>query len=333
MPGNGTSGALVVQLDRHEGADERQREGDQAERLPRGPAGVGRVDQRVDEDREAGRDRDRAGDVEVAGALVAALGQQARRQRGGGQADRHVDEQDPFPAGPLGQHPAEQHADGAARPGHGAPDAQRLVALSTLGEDHGDHRQRGRREQRGAEALDGAGDDQLRLGLREPARQRGEREEDQAGQEEPAAAEQIGHSTAEQQEAAEGQRVRVDDPREVLLGEAQIAADRRQRDVDDRGVEDDDELRGGEQGRARAIASLVRAWCSCGVPQESGGKRKWSSSSDCRRYGIDVPLVKGYIHIHATGRLSRGEAAARRRAPQPREGADRRARRLRRRGP
>ena len=110
-------------------------ERDQPERLRRAPAGVVGVDERVDEQRQAGGDRHRAGDVEVARALVAALGQQARGEQRGREADRHVDEQDPLPAGPLGQHAAEQHAGGAAGAGDRAPDAQRLVALGALGED------------------------------------------------------------------------------------------------------------------------------------------------------------------------------------------------------
>ena len=49
--------------------------------------GVVGVDERVDQDGEAGGDGDRAGDVEAAAlALVAALGDQARREQDG--ADR-----------------------------------------------------------------------------------------------------------------------------------------------------------------------------------------------------------------------------------------------------
>ena len=65
--------------------------------------------------------------------------------------------------------------------------------------------------------------------------------------EHPPAAEQVGEPPAEQQEAAEGEHVGVDDPGEVVLGEVEGGADRRQRDVDDRGVEDDDELRHAQQ--------------------------------------------------------------------------------------
>ena len=48
---------------------------------------------------------------------------------------------------------------------------------------------------------------------------------------------------AEQQEAAEDQRVGVQHPGEALLREAEVALDRRQRDVDDGRVQDDHELR------------------------------------------------------------------------------------------
>ena len=82
-------------------------------------------------------------------------------------------------------------------------------------------------------------------------------EEDEADGEDAAAAEQVGHAPAEQQEAAEDERVGVDDPGQVLLGEVEVAADRRQRDVDDRGVEHDDELGRREQGECEA---LPRYW-------------------------------------------------------------------------
>ena len=78
---------------------------------------------------------------------------------------------------------------------------------------------------------------------RERAEQRGGGEQHQAGEEDPLAADQVAGATAEQQEAAEEQRVRVDDPLQVRLGDLQVGLDRRQRDVDDRGVEDHHELR------------------------------------------------------------------------------------------
>ena len=80
---------------------------------------------------------------------------------------------------------------------------------------------------------------------------------DEPDHEHPPAPHQVGEAAAEQQEAAEGERVGVDDPREVVLGEVQGAADRGQRDVDDRGVDHDDELRHREQ-REREV---LGAWC------------------------------------------------------------------------
>ena len=171
----------------------------------------------------------------------------AGRDRGGGDPDRDVDPQHPLPAEVFGQHAAEQDAGGAAGAGDRAPDPQRFVALGAVAEGGGDDRERGGGEDRGAEPLDGAGGDQLPGVGRQAAGQRGEREEHQAEHEDAAAAEQVGEPAAEQQEAAEGEHVGVDHPGQAALGEVERFADRRQGDVDDRGVEDDHELRRAEQ--------------------------------------------------------------------------------------
>ena len=73
---------------------------------------------------------------------------------------------------------------------------------------------------------------------------------DDAGDEQRATAEQVGHPAAEQQEAAEHERVGGDHPLEARLGEVQVGLDRRQRDVHDRDVQDDHELRGDEDGES-----------------------------------------------------------------------------------
>jgi hypothetical protein len=171
-----------------------------------------------------------------------------------GEADRGVDEQHPLPAEAVGEHPAEQHADRAAGAGDRAPHAERLVALSALGEHVGHDRQRRRGEQCAAEALDRAGGDQLALGLRQAAEERGDREQHETGDEHAPPAEQVGHAATEEEKAAERQHVGVDHPREVLGLELEILADRRQGDVDDGCVEDDDELRRGEQRESEPLA-------------------------------------------------------------------------------
>ena len=123
------------------------------------------------------------------------------------------------------------------------PDAERLRALRALLERRRDDRERGRRDERGAETLERAAADQHPRGLREAVEQRRDREDDEAEEEEPLAPEQVARAAAEQQEAAEDERVRVDDPLEVGLREPEVLLDRRQRDVHDRRVEHDHELR------------------------------------------------------------------------------------------
>jgi hypothetical protein len=60
-------------------------------------------------------------------------------------------------------------------------------------------------------------------------------------------AEEVAEPAAEQEEAAEGKDVGVDDPGQAALAEVERVADRRQGDVDDRGVEHDHELGRAEQ--------------------------------------------------------------------------------------
>ena len=79
-----------------------------------------------------------------------------------------------------------------------------------------------------------------RVGERAP--ERGQREQRGADEEHAAAAEQVGRAPAEHQEAGERQRVGVDHPLQAGGREMQPGAHRRQRDVDDRDVEDDHEL-------------------------------------------------------------------------------------------
>ena len=60
----------------------------------------------------------------------------------------------------------------------------------------------------------------------------------------------------QEQQAAEGDEERVDDPGQVALAEVEVLLDRGQRDVHDRDVEHDHQLRqadDGERGPAAAI--------------------------------------------------------------------------------
>ena len=180
--------------------------------------------------------------------------------------DGHVDPQHPLPAEALGEDPAEEHAGGAAGSGDGAPGAERLVALGAVAEGGGDDRERRGGDDRRAQALGGARGDQLTLGRAKPAASEAARDEQEPGDEHAPAPEQVREPPAEQQEAAEGEHVGVHDPGQVLLGEVEPLADRRERDVDDRRVEHDDELREAEQreGDPAAAFELLGWWSSSG---------------------------------------------------------------------
>jgi len=69
-----------------------------------------------------------------------------------------------------------------------------------------------------------------------------------AGHQYPAPSEQVGEPSAEQQEPAVGDDVAAEHPLQVLHGEVQVAGDGRQRDVDDRGVEEVEEGDRAEEG-------------------------------------------------------------------------------------
>jgi hypothetical protein len=72
---------------------------------------------------------------------------------------------------------------------------------------------------------------------------RADEQDDPARGEDPPCSEQVRQASAQQQEAAEGDHVGIEHPGKVLLGEAEILLDARQRYADDRRVHDHHELR------------------------------------------------------------------------------------------
>ena len=301
---------LGAALDEHERDQEHGRDGEEGERLRGAPAVVLRLDDRVDEHDEARGDADRAGQVDAVGAVRRArLRHVADRQRRGGEADRHVDEEDPLPAQQVGEDAAEQQAEGAAAGRDRAPDAERLRALLALREGGGDDRERGGGDERAAEALERPGADEPALRRREPVEQRGGREDRDAREEQPAPAEQVARAAAEQQEAAEHERVGVDDPLEVGGAEPEVGLDRRQRDVDHRRVEHDHELGEADDdeddpavaldiARTRGLDELVLGLCG-------GGRHGTSQATN--RYTSALHCGCGEIGIHAAFRSPWGQ--------------------------
>jgi hypothetical protein len=166
----------------------------------------------------------------------------AERHDDGRQPDGQVDEEAPAPGHQIGQHATQQQPEGRAARGDRRPDAQSLSALLVVLEGGHDDRQRGGGDHGAADALQTTAEDQPGGVLGQAVEQAGDAEQRHACDEQPPAAEQVGHPAAQHQEPAEGQRVAVDDPLQVGAGEVQAALHRGQRDVDDRVVQHDHEL-------------------------------------------------------------------------------------------
>jgi hypothetical protein len=182
---------------------------------------------REHEQHEAGRDEHGSGHVVTVTTGIAALRQQDRRKHERCRADRDVHEEDPLPGEELGQDPAEQDACHGAEAADGAPGAERDVALATLGEGRRHDRERGRCDRSCAQALDGARADERGLAPSKAAEQRAGREDDQPGEEDAPAPEDVGQASSKQQEAPEHERVRADHPLQVGLREPEVDLDRR----------------------------------------------------------------------------------------------------------
>ena len=124
-------------------------------------------------------------------------------------------------------------------PGPGGPGPDRLAARGAL-EGGGDDRQRAGHQQRPGDPLQGAGADQELVGGGDRAEDRGGAEGDQADDEHPPPPELVAEAAADQEQRDQREHVGLDHP--LLAGEADVeaVADRRQGDVDDGAVEEDD---------------------------------------------------------------------------------------------
>ena len=189
---SGSSGSAAIAWRVEEERHQRERDGALAERLRRAPAVAARLHDRVDAEHQRAGDERRAEHVgAVAQAEALLVREEPRGEYRGGDADRHVHEEDPVPRDGLGQHAAGEQADRGARGGDERVDADRLRLLPGLREHRHDHAEDHGRGHRAADALQEAGADQQALARGQAAEQRGEREEREAGEEHPLAADQV----------------------------------------------------------------------------------------------------------------------------------------------
>ena len=234
--------------------------GELRDRAGAAPALVRGPDQGVDQQQHAAGGQDRAGDAGTrgpgggppAGHQPVSAGEDQR-------ADRQVDEQHPPPPGALGQHAAEEHPGRRGQAGDRAPDAGRPVPVVAGVEARGQDRQPGRRHQRRAGALPEPGAGQHARARGQAAGQRAGGEQRGPGREHPPPSEQVAGAAAEQQQPAVGDQVARQHPLQSLRREAQIAADRRQGHVHDRGIGDVEELHRAQQQQLAAAGGQQRS--------------------------------------------------------------------------
>ena len=172
-----------------------------------------------------------------------------------------------MPVDGLRQNAADEQPDRAAGRRHEPIDADRLRLLPRLGEHRHDHAEDHGRGHRAADALDEARGHEHLLRLRRTARERGQREHREASHEERLAAEEVAEAAREQQQPAKRDQVRVHDPRERRLREAEVLLDRRQRDVHDGRVEHDHQhphAEDDERDPARTVGRRLGAVLGCG---------------------------------------------------------------------
>ena len=194
------------------------------------------------EQRVRGRERDGAAPVDAARRLVARFGDLQGGHDDRAEADRDVQEEDRLPADGGGQRTADERAerhgdaDRRAVDGGGERALRSAPLLREQRERHGEH-------DRAADALQRPREIEHRRGGRQPAQQRGEREDPDADGEHALAPETIGQRPRRQHERGERQRVCVDDPLQVGERGVEVPADARQGRVDDGDVEEQHERR------------------------------------------------------------------------------------------
>ena len=190
----------------------------------------------------------------------------------GDDGDGHVDQQGPAPGGELGQHAAEDEADGGAGAGDAAVDGEGPGPLLGLGEGDREQREGSGGHDGGEGTLQGAGAEEHGGVLGQAPQRGGTGEADQADDEHALAPEVVGDAPAEQEEPGERERVGGQHPLPVGGRDVQGPLGRRQGDDHHRGVEHHHEL-GHRDDRQRPEALGVEVGpCSGGLARGVEGR-------------------------------------------------------------
>ena len=166
----------------------------------------------------------------------------------------HVDHQHRAPPEVLEQPPAGHRAEGDGDAGRGGPDGDRRGPLLGGGEDVDEDRQRGGEHQRRADAHRRPPADQLAGAVGQGGERREQGEQGEADLHHALAADAVAEAAGGHQQAGEDEDVGVDDPLQLAGRGTELGRQRRQGDVDDRAVEDDDEHGRAEHGEDQPAA-------------------------------------------------------------------------------
>ena len=127
-------------LDRDEDGQQHDRGREHPDRESRAPAVGLRVGEAVDECEQPAGGGKRAGHIDLHGGPLRLVVEQRQRGDGGRHREKQVHVEAPAPAQVLGEHAAEQQADGTAAAGDSAVDSERLSALGGVAEDGAEER-------------------------------------------------------------------------------------------------------------------------------------------------------------------------------------------------
>ncbi len=266
-----------ARLDHDEGAKRRRAEAQEREGARRADAGGPGFDERVDEETEPERRQRRAGQIEASRRLrIARLADPARRQHDDQRRDRDVEEEDPAPGGvrgdPAARHRPDRRRDGAP----GRPGADGGAALFG-GKTGADERQASRHEERRARALNGPGGDEEPDPRRGATGRRGEREHHHPRREDGPPPQPIAERAADQNQRRQQECIGLDDPLQLTDRRAQAPLHDRERDVDDRAVE---ERHARSQDRHHQRPARI-----VGRGRRRAGRRRWDGRFVHRRVG------------------------------------------------
>jgi hypothetical protein len=218
-----------ARLDEHEGGQQDDAHDEAADDERVAPADQPAARDAEDEAGEAEHEHDRAGQVESAHLVgPGELAQDQRAPRRPGEAERHVEPEDPGPRDrdePAAEHGPEHEADRGDHRVRPHRDAE-LLARERIGDER-----RGVREQeRPADPLHDAPEDELCRVAREPGAERREREDDEAAEVGALAPEEVRQPPRREHEHGRGDHVREDHPDELQHARVQAAAEIRQGD-------------------------------------------------------------------------------------------------------